>query len=448
MLKINPYEIICYSRLIDNSLNNALENMNSVQSIYSQINSLPEKYKTLNINIIQELIDRIQQNNQKLTKIVNELEEITGLSRKQLSKINNIAFYEDKILEYYTEKLYDKNISQSDHQKLYNQLNFYYDTSNNEGKLNQFYQRYLFKKSIPTLLSKFDYQRFNLKEENVINDIMYIYDNRGSNTAYNTIKALVNNCPKNYDNYHFSPIRQPKSNDSYDYNHKTINQYETNSEIININGYNYEFNQVLPKDCTNVERLVYDFSKANIINTMRTLPDTYLKLCSMGNSNSIILTTSKDAMNNQGNWGGYYKTSNYFSNNNNMVVIDINRGLEYNDYYTQDILIHELSHKFDDMLKNESIINSLLGNEYYSTTSDNWKEMFQKHQNIIKKLTNYEYKDFPNINEFFGDTAVAYFKKPQELKNQCPDIYDLFSKTLGTEYGYSYNDKIQEILNV
>ena len=448
MLRVNPYEIISYNRLISNSLDSVSENINAIQKLYNMVDFFHKKAKINNIINMQELIKKMKKNNEKLTKIVQELEEITGLTSSQLAKLNyNNAFYEKKILEYYTEKLHDKNISKSEYRTLYNQFNFYYDIDNDDGKMSQYYQRYLFKKNIPQLLRNFNYEQFKLSKDVVLEEIMYVYDNRGSNSAYNVIKALGNNCPKNYFEYHFLPTNQSKNNASYDFNNSTIYQYETNSEIININGYNYEFNQVLPKDCTKTERLVYNFTKANVINTMRTLPDNYLRLCSLGNSNSIILTSSKEAMNNPSNWGGYYKPSNYFSDNTNMIVIDVNRGMEMNDYYTQDILIHELSHKYDDMLRNENIINSLLGREYYSTTDSNWKEMFEKHQDIIKSLTHYEYKDFPNINEFFGDTAVAYFKNPHELKNNCPEIYDLFSKTLGKEYGYSYNDKIVEILN-
>ena len=148
----------------------------------------------------------------------------------------------------------------------------------------------------------------------------------------------------------------------------------------------YEFNQVLPKDCTKIEGLVYNFSKANIINTMRTLPDKYLKLCSEGSSNSIILTTSREAMNNDGTWSGYYKPSSIYRRNNNMIVIDIHGSLNDNEYYTQDTIIHEMAHKFDDMMYETSFLDKLFGRSSYTNNTTEWKNCYNKYKNVSHSI--------------------------------------------------------------
>ena len=40
-----------------------------------------------------------------------------------------------------------------------------------------------------------------------MNDLLYVYDNRGSSEAYSILHALENNCPKNYHEYKFNPTK-------------------------------------------------------------------------------------------------------------------------------------------------------------------------------------------------------------------------------------------------
>lgn len=417
MLKLNPSEIIKLSKLINDSLDNLDKNINQL------LKENHNKYEEL-----KKKINNIRNDTTFLKKITNEIEKATSSSLDQLLNANyNYNYYENKILTYYAKIMCDNTLTTKEKENKLAILKICYDQ---DEKLSQYCQRQNFINHYSQYLKRFDYKKFNLDKETVEKELIYIYDTRGSAEAYDVMRALSHNCPDNYFDYHFNPKTQEKDNSYYDFNKKTIDQYKTNSEIININGYNYEFTQVLPKDCTEIERIAYNFGKANVINTMKKLPSKYLDLCSQGNSNTIILTSDKDAMNNNGNWSGYYKPTSLFSSNTNMITIDIHGSFVDNTYYTQDTIIHEMGHKFDDMLHKKSFIDKLLGKTYYTTNSNEWKEVYHKYQNVVSGINANGYEEFPNINEFFGDTVVAYFKSPNELEKLCPEVYNLMNKML------------------
>ena len=180
---------------------------------------------------------------------------------------------------------------------------------------------------------------------------------------------------------------------------------------------------------------------------MRTLPDKYLELCSKGNSNTITLSCSQEAMNNNANWSGYYKPTSFLGSNNNNITIDIHGSFTDNIYYTQDTLLHEMGHKFDDLIHEKSIIDWIFGSTPYTRSNSEWTDAYKKYNKVLNSINFGGYNTYPNVNEFFGDVSVAYFKNPQELKALCPEAYELMNKMLDGEYGYSYNDKIVAILN-
>lgn len=433
MLKINPSEVLRIGNLINNSIDIINENIKFLKTNKSKLSS--------DIIELNKLIISIKNSTIFLTNIINEFEKATGESINKLlsSKYNN-SFYKDKLLTYYASLICDN----SKNAKL-TTLELCYES---DDELSKYCQRYNFINNYKIYLRNFDYQKYGLTKEQVEKDIIYIYDNRGANEAYSVMRALVNNAPKNYFEYNFKPEKQINSNNYYDYNNKTINNYITNSEIIDVNGYKYEFAQVLPNDCTSVEYLAYNFTKANIINTMRTLPNKYLELCTRGNSNAIILTSDANAMNNNGNWSGYYKASSLFRKSTNMIVIDAKGSFNNNEYYTQNTIIHEMGHKFDDMMYSKNIIDKLFGKTNYTETTSEWKNAYEKYKNVLNSINTVGYEKYPNVNEFFGDATVAYFKNPSAVKTLCPEVYNLINKMLDGEYGYSYNDKINEILKI
>ena len=433
MLQINPNEIIRNSKLINNSLEAILNNLKFLK------NSSNKNVDYQAIDKLNGMVLTLQEKSAFLNSIVDELVKVTGEDVDKLMEANySIAFYESKILDYYS-----KAICNNDKEDELDALDLLYGK---DDKLTYYCSKENFITYANDFLDGFDFEKFGLEKNQVMDDLLYILNKRGVSEAHSVMRALVNNIPKNYFEYNFNPGKITNSNSYYDFNSKTIGNYITNSETIDINGYDYEICQVLPSDTTKTETLVYNFSKANVINTMRTLPDKYLKLCSQGSSNSIILTASKEAMNNEGIWSGYYKPSSIYSSNNNMIVVDVHGSLNDNEYYTQDTIIHEMAHKFDDMMYDTNILEKLFGKPNYSNNNSAWKDCYNKYKNVLNSINLNGYEDFPNVNEFFGDAMVAYFKSPETVKKLCPELYELTSSMLDGEYGYSYNEKIANIL--
>ena len=430
MLKINPSEFLRISNLINLSLNSIDENIK-----YLIGNSkIKNEYQDLN-----KYVNTIRNDTNFLKNIINELEEATGESLdKLISKKYSDEYYKDAILKHYANQI----CNDKDTNKL-ETLDMCYEK---DEELSAYCKRQYFIDNYSSYLEGFDYEKFGLTKETLEKELIQIYDTKGPSEAYSIMRALVNNCPENYFDYHFNPQEQIHNNAYYDYNKKTIGDFITNSEVIDINGYKYEIAQVLPKNCTSIERLAYDFSKANTINTMKTLPNKYLELCSKGNSNTIVLSSSQSAMNNNGNWSGYYVTSSLFNKNTNMIVIDAHGSFNNNEYYTQNTIIHEMGHKFDDMMYSKSIIDKLFGKINYTSTNNEWQNAFNKYKNVLNSINTNGYENYPNVSEFFGDATVAYFKNPNAVKKLCPEVYSLINKMLDGEYGYSYADKIQQVI--
>ena len=435
MLQFNPNEVIKINKHINNSLDIINNNILYLKKKYSNTNIIEE----LNIENIDKLANRLNNSTNFLSEMINELIEATGESLdKLLSSNHTLSYYDNKLLTYYANKINNGGN---------NNLEYIDLCYSKDNRLTNYCQKQNFVEYVNTILNNFNPEEFGLDRENVVNDLVYVYDKRGSTEAYNIIRALLANKPDNYHEYNFKPTKQMHTNKYYDYNNNTINNYQTNSEMINVNGYNYEIAQVLPKDCTNTERLAYDFGKANVINTMRTLPDKYIKLCSLGNTNVITLTSSRDAMNNNANWSGYYKPSALFNSNSNMITIDIHGSFIDNEFYTQDTLIHEMGHKFDDMSQSKGIIDWIFGDITYTGSNKEWSNLYNKYGNVLSAINLGGYERYPNVNEFFGDATVAYFKKPEILKRLCPEVYKGISNMLDGEYGYSYYDVITNVLS-
>ncbi len=437
MLQLNPNEIIRINKLISSSLDIIEENTLHLKRKY--IND-PSRIENLSIDKMTNLTNRIKNSTLFLSNILNELQEATGESiDKLLSSNHSLNYYESKLINHYA-----KNINENSTKGKLDAIELCYSK---DDKLSNYCQRQKFIQYANGYFQRFNPEEFGIDKETFYNELSDIYDKRGSNEAYAIMRALENNQPSNYHDYHFNPSTQKYDNSHYDFNKNTINNYKTNSEVINVNGYDYEFVQVLPKDANKVEEIAYNFGKANVINTMRTLPDKYLELCSKGNTNSITLTCARETMNNDANWSGYYKPSTLFGSNTNNITIDIHGSFTDNEFYTQDTLIHEMGHKFDDMIHEKSVIDWIFGKTSYTKSNTSWTDAYNKYKNVLNSINSGGYSTYPNVNEFFGDATVAYFKSPDVVKAMCPEVYNLMSNMLDGEYGYSYNDKIVAILN-
>ena len=432
MLQINPNEVIRLSKLMNNS----------IESIEDSIRFFKTKY-TDNIeelNEIEKLLNMTKNNTTFLTNITNELVAATGESLdKLLNSQHSLSYYDNKLLTHYANSICSNESSD----KL-SSIDLCY---NRDDKLDNYCQKQNFLNNYKSFLDNFDPAKYGMTEEQLEKDLLYVFEHRGASEAYAVMRALNNNQLDNYSEYHFNPQKQMHSNNYYDYNDDTIDKYQTNSEMINVNGNEFEIAQVLPKDCTNTEMLVYNFGKANIINTMRTLPDKYLELCTQGDTNVIVLTCDTSAMNNTGLWSGYYKPSSMYQKYTNMIAIDIHGSFNDNVFYTQDTIIHEMGHKFDDMMYSRNVIDKLFGNTGYTNNSKEWENAYKKYKNVLNSINFGGYENYPNVSEFFGDSSVAYFKNPELVKALCPEVYTLMNNMLDGEYGYSYSDRIVAILS-
>ena len=437
MLQLNPNEVIRLNKLINNSLDTIRENILYLKKKYSNTDTVEQ----LDINNLDKSVTKINNGTTFLDNIINELVEATGESIDKLLKANHtLNYFDNKLIEYYANK-----INNNENQKNLEAIDLCYSK---DSRVDNYCQKQNFIDYANKYFNDFDVEKYGLTKEQVIDDLVYVYEKRGATEAYAVMRAVTNNCPNNYQEYDFEPTSQKHNNGYYDYNSNTIDKYQTNSETINVNGYEYEIAQVLPKDCTDIEMLAYNFGKANIINTMRTLPSKFLELCSKGNANVITLTCDRNAMNNNANWSGYYKPSALLSSKTNMITIDIRGSFNDNNFYTQDTLIHEMGHKFDDMIYGKNIIDYIFGRLSYTGTSDAWEKAYKQYGNVVSSLNLGGYMSYPNVNEFFGDAIVMYFKEPRMMKTMCPEAYSLINNMLGGEYGYSYSEKMFNILNV
>ena len=435
MLQLNPNEVIRINKLMNNSLDTIKNDIEYLKNKYSNSN-----IDNIDIDNIQKSASKISDGTLFLDNIINELIEATGESLdKLLSSKHTLNYYENKLLVHYASKL-----NNNENKSKLESIDLCYSK---DAKVTNYCQKQNFIRYANAFFNNFDAEKYGLDKETIINDLIYVYDNRGATEAYAVMNALEKNAPSNYHEYNFNPTNQRNTNSYYDYNSNTINNYQTNSEMIDVNGYKYEIAQVLPKDCTKTEMLAYNFGKANIINTLRILPEKYLNLCSKGNTNVITLTCSRNAMNNNANWSGYYKPSSLFNNKTNMITIDIRGSFNDNAFYTQDTLIHEMGHKFDDMIYGKNIIDYIFGRITYTDTNSEWEKAYKQYSNILSAINLGGYQTYPNVNEFFGDAMVAYIKNPQDVKTMTPTVYTLINTMLGEEYGHSYDDRIAYVLN-
>ena len=66
-------------------------------------------------------------------------------------------------------------------------------------------------------------------------------------------------------------------------------------------------------------------------------------------------------------------------NRSNMIVVDIHGSFNDNVFYTQDTIIHEMGHKFDDMMYETNIIEKLFGKPSYTNNNNEWSKCYNKY---------------------------------------------------------------------
>jgi hypothetical protein len=452
MLKVDCNAVLNNNKSILIDSEAVKELLDTLDNQYNGLDASVKERASINTGILRGMVSyELEDKISFLSKMVKELEEAMGESMDDLIKHKYGAdVYEDKIIAFYADhwyKLGENLETQDDAYKHFYVLDIFYDFWHKDTGMDEKLNTYL---SIREFQEKFDYDRFGLNPDDVRKQLLYIKDVRGFQEMELIIKALLNNCPDNFEDYDFQPGRRINSDSYYNFDSNHINEFQTNSEILSINGYDFEFCQVLPKDCTGIEMLAYNFAKANVINTMRTLPSSYLEVLTHKN-NTVILTCSNDSQiyNGEVFWGGltYPGTGN--------VVINVHESFKANYYYTVGTVLHEFGHKFDAILV-DSFINKLFGKYYYSKNNETWQKLYNKYVETIQGI---EAKDYDNLVfgdenenkeysvEFFAGAMYLYFTEGDAMKKFCPDLYEEITRLLGEDYSDSYNEHIEEVLN-
>ncbi len=455
MLKIDVNSLLINNKNILVDSESIRELITTLESQYSSLYSKVKEKVSINTSTLSNMVStELDSKITFLTDLVNEVEQAMDETMDQLIVHNySQEEYEDKIITYYCDQFFNfnnvpelKDESMNHMKKMENFYNFWPEERSMDTKAASYYE-------IRKFQERFDYDRFGLDKDKVKKQLLYIYDERGYDVMKTVMYALLNNCPDNYEDYDFHPGRQIETNGHYDYNADTIRNYKTNSEIININGVDFDFAQVLPKDCTDVELLAYNFCKANVINTMRTFPKKYLEAAAEKNR-VVVLTCAKDAMDyNKDSWAGYYTPHNWTKPEDGDVVINAFLSFRSNTYYTRDAVIHEFGHKLDDILDGHGKWDTRLNGWQMTDNSKEWGEYYEKYKGVLPDIVDGSYTEqgFEEAGspkaEFFAEAMVAYFLEPDELEKLCPEVYEAITNLLGEDCCGAYSNGIDDVIN-
>lgn len=417
-------------------------------SIESSISSFPDSYSSSSVSSVKSSIEGHVSLVKALSQTINYSVLAYQASDKELT--NDINILIDSLFEED-----NKEISDLIWQEIKGNVDDFdgalgYKEEADFSKLGDYFK---VQSIIEKVLKNFDSEKFNINKDTAREELLYVYRVRGRDELEYLIMALQNNCPDNYFEYNFNPQPQNEGDGHYNYDGKIIKDYQTNSEFININGVEFEFAQVLPKDCTSLELLAYNFAKANVINTMRTFPEPFLAAAIQKN-NVVVLTCSPDTQANKDRWGGYYCGSNFTSPQDGTVVIDVHGSFHSNDYYTRDAVIHEFAHKFDDILNGlGKFDNRILGCNYTDGKKE-WELLYDAYSSVIPDIIPHGYtkEGFEaigegKISEFFAESIVAYFLDPSKVWNLCPDLYRELVKIFGYDCCGAYKFNIDDVIS-
>lgn len=435
MIKLSPTFVINCSRKLTQLAESLHENAIRLDDKNLSLDSRVRSYSSLEVSVMNcfDYVFKLKEHADNWVLLVHQLEEATGESAEKLLESNySDEYYEQKFIDYYAKLTVDSKETGVIDSSIY-LLNEIYDFGLDGENYSEKLEFALAKAALGDeyisefkgILGNFDYAKYGFSSmDEVLDDMVRIYMRNGFIDAYLIAEKLLW-LPDNYIPSNFDPTIQLKDDDYYGY--YPLECFETNSENITVNGYVFDIAQVLPENCTKLEQVYYNFLKDEVIKTLSSLPDNYLKAASMGKSNAIVLTCSQDAMfYGSGDWGGYYT---FIGTAPNTIVINCQDVDSYVGYYTNDIVIHEIGHKFDDMMFDNIIDDSNMV-VYHTEASSEWSNYYEKYQHVLPSLVDNGYSVIPNSQEFFAESAVAYFKNPEGLKQHCEEVYNAFEKLL------------------
>ena len=281
-----------------------------------------------------------------------------------------------------------------------------------------------------TQLDAKDYERMGFTEEQV-NKYLDKFDFYEKIARVN---ALKNNCPDNYADFNFNPGPLLHDYTYYGISEKALDKYDLQSEVINVNGFQVEIVQMIPKNCSDIELLLYNYAKANTINTLSTLPADFLGCVEEFNNAIVLACDIDDYMNKDMGYTLGLTFNTGLKNAEGVIVLDAHGSFYNSDIWITESLIHEMGHKFD---------NAYNDDDYgYSTGQgyDEWNGYRKKYARTVAGIIPGGYSseslDEDHVHEFYAECIQAYFLAPDELKVLCPNVYDAITIQLANSpYG-------------
>ena len=280
--------------------------------------------------------------------------------------------------------------------------------------------------------------------------------------------ALAHNCPENISLFNFNPtivspdiIRDATESGVLPLKKELLEDITTNyvflNELVEVNHQVVHFLQILPKSnidadengINNVELKAYNLAKANVINTLTTLPQEFIS-CIINDNNLIVMGSNRKLfICDDDEVRGFYS---FDKNNISPGSISLNtedtlKGSPgQSNMITVSSIIHELAHKFDDASNGSN-------NGLATYNSEEWKGYQKQYYKAVSSINaaGYDEKTLSKDEatpEFYAECVKLYFTKGEDLKSVCSPVYDAITEQLGgTDYGDAYNKNIGYVLS-
>ena len=450
--KINHIEFdeYTYNKIMTNliNLNESSEaNINSsCASIQSIINSFYDHYSGGDIDSIKENISTYLNCINELSENINySILAYSACDKELIDKANYIIdelFNNDEKLESRFKSIINDSIEDSNNNDIYT---FKENTDFNKlsNELGEFSENY---KTVKEVVDKYDYNRFCVNKGQMTDDLYLILTQIGTDYFNRVVNGLAN-MPKNYDKLVFETTKFEGNYSDYDINEKYLEYSDINTEKIPIHGKKIEFVQVLPKGCTATEELVYNFAKANVINTITSLPDSFANVV-LNNNNPIVLTYNPLTQIHSDFSNGYYiQNNNSDSSNKNSVpfVFNVQQSLTKNETLTNYDVIYTMAKKFAEVKDCVKIDNDkrvvIMAAKYSIDPRVRWQLLCDTRGE--------------SVHNYFANMVATYFTDSKIILPKRHIQYDFFSADvsvkqmiddiLGGDYSDAYTKYIDSL---
>ncbi len=348
--KLNHIEFdeYTYNKIMTKLMNisgNVKSNIDSsCSNIQSIVNGFDDYYSLDGIDSIKQNIDTYLNSINELSENINySILAYSACDKELIDKANYIIdelFNNDEKLESRFKSIINDSIEDSNNNDIYT---FKENTDFNKlsNELGEFSENY---KTVKEVVDKYDYNRFGVNKGQMTDDLYLILTQIGTDYFNRVVNGLAN-MPKNYDKFVFETTKFEGNYSDYDINEKYLEYSDINTEKIPIHGKKIEFVQILPKGCTATEKLMFYFTKANVINTITSLPDSFANVV-LNKNNPIVLTYNPlTQIHYEFNKNGNY-IRDYNSKEIAPFVFDVGLSFTENEKITNYDVIYTMARKF------------------------------------------------------------------------------------------------------